>query len=109
MNLERLVRKLLAPLLLFFINRFILPAGINKDYEHFAGSMTFTGGRRTLPVEVTIINDDTVEQLTEETFNVTVSRFPGEYGAIKILNESSITVVIRDDDSMQPIFYTMRL
>ena len=31
---------------------------------------------------------------------MTLSRFPEEYGAIKISNESSITVVIRDDDSM---------
>ena len=62
--------------------------------------MTFTNGRRTLPVEVTIINDDTVERLTEETFNVTVSRFPGEFGGIIISDESAITVVIRDDDSM---------
>ena len=83
-----------------FLYQLLLPSAINEDYEPFVGSKTFTRGRRTLPVEVTIINDDTVERLTDETFNVTVSRFPEEYGAIKISNESSITVKIRDDDSM---------
>ena len=61
--------------------------------------MTFTGSR-TLAIEVTIINDDSVEWLREETFNVTVSRFPGEFGGIRISDESSIRITIRDDDSM---------
>ena len=87
-------------LFLFFLYQFFLPAAINEDYEHFAGSMTFTRGRRILPVEVTIINDDTVERLAEETFNVTVSRFPREFGGIKLSDESLIRIVIRDDDSM---------
>ena len=98
MNQELLVRKLLAQLFLFFNTGSFLPAAINEDYEHISESKTFTHGRRTLPVEVAILNDDTVDWLREESFNVTVSRFPGEYGAIKIADESSITVVIRDDD-----------
>ena len=60
--------------------------------------MTFTGSY-TLPVEVTIINDDIVEW-REETFNVTVSKFPGEFGGIRISDESSIRIMIRDDDCM---------
>ena len=99
MNQELPVRKLLAPLCSNFYYWILLSAAINEDYEHFARAVTFTGSR-TLPVEVTIINDDSVERLQEETFNLTVSRFPAEYGAIRISDESSITVVIRDDDSI---------
>ena len=31
---------------------------------------------------------------------MTVSRFPGEFGGIRILDEPSIRITIRDDDSM---------
>ena len=71
--------------------------GESADYHSGPYDITFPMGETRFLLNVTIVNDNILEN--NETFNLTInpSSLPGN---IKVGNPGQATVIIRDDDGM---------
>jgi len=78
-------------------------AGAPDDYTVSAGTLTFSPGQTSRPVNVSVVGDTWVE--SDETFDVTLS---GASGA-EIFDASGIGTILNEDSSLAPVTVTGRL